>query len=145
MGAAEWKRLNAVDQVEAGELNNREAASVLGISPRQMRRVRARVRKLGRRGAMHGNKGRASARRISEAVRTRVEELGRGKYQGFNDQHFSEKLSEVEGLELARSSVRRILRGRSRSGVQTASGASSAAARAQAAGGPDGAVGRQHA
>lgn len=37
-------------------------------------------------------------------------ELRRGKYAGFNDQHFTEKLVEVEGLELSRETVRRILR-----------------------------------
>src|SRR6478735_4701805 len=34
----------------------------------------------------------------------------RGKYDGFNDQHFTEKLVEVEGLEVTRETVRRILR-----------------------------------
>jgi len=38
--------------------------------------------------------------------------LRRGKYEGFNDQHFTEKLVEVEGLELARETVRRIPRRR---------------------------------
>jgi hypothetical protein len=37
--------------------------------------------------------------------------LRRGKYDGFNDQHFTEKLVEVEGLGLTRETVRRILRG----------------------------------
>src|SRR4026207_1891861 len=36
--------------------------------------------------------------------------LRRGKYEGFNDQHFTEKLAEVEGLRLSRETVRRILR-----------------------------------
>jgi hypothetical protein len=36
--------------------------------------------------------------------------LRRGKYDGFNDQHFTEKLVEVEGLKLSRATVRRILR-----------------------------------
>jgi hypothetical protein len=36
--------------------------------------------------------------------------LRRGKYDGFNDQHFTEKLAEVEGLVLSRETVRRILR-----------------------------------
>ena len=36
--------------------------------------------------------------------------LRRGKYDGFNDQHFTEKLVKVEGLALTRETVRRILR-----------------------------------
>jgi hypothetical protein len=34
----------------------------------------------------------------------------RGKYAGLNDQHFTEKLTEVEGIVLSRPTVRRILR-----------------------------------
>jgi len=36
--------------------------------------------------------------------------LRRGKYDGFNDQHFTAKLVEVEGIEVTRETVRRILR-----------------------------------
>ena len=31
--------------------------------------------------------------------------LRRGKYDGFNDQHFTEKLVEVEGMEVTRETV----------------------------------------
>ena len=37
-------------------------------------------------------------------------ELARGKYQGFNDHHLTEKLKEQESIELSREQVRRILR-----------------------------------
>jgi hypothetical protein len=37
-------------------------------------------------------------------------ELARGKYQGFNDHHLTEKLKEQEKIELSREKVRRILR-----------------------------------
>ncbi|MGC4093332.1 MAG: hypothetical protein QM756_36660 [Polyangiaceae bacterium] len=43
-------------------------------------------------------------------MREQVLALRRGKYEGFNDQHFTEKLVEVEGLRLSRETVRRILR-----------------------------------
>ena len=37
-------------------------------------------------------------------------ELARGKYQGFNDHHLTEKLQEQEKIKLSREKVRRILR-----------------------------------
>jgi hypothetical protein len=43
-------------------------------------------------------------------VRTQVVKLMRGKYTGFNDKHFTEKLVEVEKVEISRASVQRILR-----------------------------------
>jgi hypothetical protein len=47
---------------------------------------------------------------VAEEVRERVVELARGPYAGFNDQHLTEKLAEVEQLVLSRATVRRILR-----------------------------------
>jgi hypothetical protein len=44
-------------------------------------------------------------------VRERVVELAQGKYAGFNHQHLTEKLAEVEGLALGRTTVRRLLAG----------------------------------
>jgi len=110
MSRREFKRLEAVERVRTGQLNNEEAAQGLGISGRQLRRVRARVARLGPKGVLHGNRGRRPRHRVAEAVRARVVELRREKYGGFNDQHFSEKLAEVEGVQLSRTSVRRILR-----------------------------------
>ena len=110
MSSREWKRLDAVDRVRAGSITNAEAAVALGLSARQMRRVRARVAKMGPKGVVHGNCGRAPAHRVAEQVRAQVVELRLGKYLDFNDQHFSEKLTDDEELVLSRPTVRRVLR-----------------------------------
>jgi len=110
MSIWQWKRWDTVQRVMTGLMTNAEAARVLGISARQLRRVRARVAKLGQGGVLHGNSGRAPAHRVEEEIRVRVSQLRLGKYEGFNDQHFTEKLVEEEGLRLSRATVRRILR-----------------------------------
>ena len=91
----------------------------MGVSRRQMQRVRKRVRREGQAGIVHGNAGRARKHKTTKLVRDRVIALRRGPYDGFNDQHFTEKLVEVEGLEISRASVRRILRS---SGIGAARG-----------------------
>jgi hypothetical protein len=78
-------------------MTNAEAALAPGLSARQMRRVRARVAKLGLKGVVHGNSGRGPAHRVEEQVRAEVVELRLDKYVGFNEQHFTEKLAEKEG------------------------------------------------
>ena len=110
MSEREWKRLDGVGRVQQGLLSNGEAAALLGVSARQMRRVRERVAELGQSGVLHGNRGRAPVNRLGEQVRARVVELRLDQYTGFNDQHFTEKLAEVEGLVLSRPTVRRMLR-----------------------------------
>ena len=110
MSRKQWKRWDAVERVRVGLMTNAEAALVLGLSGRQMRRLRARVAKLGQKGVVHGNSGRAPAHRVAEQVRAEVVELRLDKYLGFNDQHFTEKLADKEGLVLSRPTVRRLLR-----------------------------------
>jgi len=111
MSRRQWKRLDAVERIGRGALTSGEAAEVLGLSKRQVRRLRRAVERRGANGVVHGNTGRAPKHRIGEEVRERIIELRGKKYAGFNDQHFTEKLCEVEGLEISRASVQRLLRG----------------------------------
>lgn len=110
MSEKQWRRLDVVERIERGEMTIAEGARALGISPRQMKRIRKRVATAGQSGVVHGNTGRAPKHRIATLVRTRIVQLRRELYRGFNDQHFTEKLVEVEGLKVSRASVRRILR-----------------------------------
>ena len=110
MSERQWKRLDAVERVKGGTLTSSEAAGVLGLSVRQVRRLRRAVERRGRAGVVHGNTGRSPKHRVTKKVRTRIVGLRRGKYEGFNDQHFTEKLGEVEGVKISRASVQRLLR-----------------------------------
>lgn len=87
-----------------------EAALVLGVSERHTYRIKARVRKEGAKGVVHGNRGRICKRKLCEKTERRIVELARQKYRGFNDHHLSEKLKEQEQIELSREKVRQVLR-----------------------------------
>ena len=104
------KRLDVIQRVYRSELTVVQAALVMGVSERQCYRVKARVGKVGAKGVVHGNRGRRCKRKTKEKVVRRVVALARGKYQGFNDHHLTEKLKEQEQIELSREKVRRILR-----------------------------------
>ena len=110
MSQRQWKRLEAVERLRRGELSTGQAAQVLGLSERQVRRVRRAVEKRGAQGVIHGNTGRSPSHRVARRVRERIVKLRSTKYDKFNDQHFTEKLCEVEGIQISRSSVRRMLR-----------------------------------
>ena len=110
MSQGNWKRLDAVRRIKQATLTVVHAAQMLGVSERQVRRIVRRVTKLGARGVVHGHTGRSPANSHKAAVRKRIVELMRGKYTGFNDKHFTEKLVEVEKLKVSRAAVQRILR-----------------------------------
>lgn len=83
---------------------------MLGVSERQCYRIKARVKKQGVKGVVHGNRGRPCKHKVAEKEVKRIVELAKGKYRGFNDHHLTEKLEEEEKIKFSREKVRRILR-----------------------------------
>ncbi len=71
MSERQWKRLDVVERVNRGQLTSTEAAAVLNLSVRQLRRVRRAVEQRGRAGVIHGNRGRPARHRVPEEVRAR--------------------------------------------------------------------------
>ena len=72
MSEGQWKRWDVISRLRAGKLTMAQAALVLALSVRQVRRVRDRVAQGGRQALRHGNTGRAPAHRLAAAERTRI-------------------------------------------------------------------------
>jgi transposase len=106
----ELRRLEVIQKVENKWLTGKEAAKRLRISERQVRRLIARYREQGPAGLVHGNRGRIANNCIPEEMRTKVLELAEDGYRDYNDSHFTEELAERHGIDLSRSTVRRIRR-----------------------------------
>ena len=104
------KRLEIIHRVFQSEVTVVQAALVLGLSERQCYRIKARVKKSGAAGVVHGNRGRPSQRKIKEQTIQRILELAQGKYKDFNDHHLTDKLAEQEKITLSRETVRQLLR-----------------------------------
>ena len=110
LSAAEQRRVLVLNHLEKGAVTVGEAAQLLGISERQVKRLRAEYRRE-RAGALaHGNRGKRPANAVDLEVAQRVVELAQTTYLGFNQQHLTEMLAEREGLHLSRPTVHRILR-----------------------------------
>jgi len=104
------KRLEVIQRVYRSELTVAQGALVMGLSERQCYRIKARVGKVGAKGVVHGNRGQPCKHKTEEETVKQIVELARGKYQGFNDHHLTEKLQEQEQIDVSREKVRRILR-----------------------------------
>lgn len=105
----ENRRLLVLSKVQEGVYSVSEAAKVLGLSPRQTKRLLSRFRREGAAALAHGNRGRRPKHALAPEVRDRVLILAQTTYQGLNYQHFAELLAERESIVLSRSTVRRIL------------------------------------
>jgi transposase len=100
--AAETERMMKIQEVilkaMAGKLKWWEAAEIIGITDRTMRRWRERYEEHGYSGLWDHRKRSPSPKRIPVKVLERVLQLYRDKYFDFNVQHFHEKLKEEHGI-----------------------------------------------
>jgi len=104
------QQLIVLHALDRGELLMAKAAGLLGLSTRQVRRLRRAYRQHGPTALVHGNRGRQSPRRVREAIRKRIVRLARTTYAGVNHKHLTELLAEREGLTLSHPTIHRILR-----------------------------------
>jgi len=89
----EVKRYGVIAATLEGKMKIREAAAVLGISARQVKRLKAKVRKEGPSGVRHGNHDKPSPKAFPQALRDRVVRLAKKKYFDFNFSHLAEMLN----------------------------------------------------
>ena len=109
MHQREQARLQVLNSVLEYQLPTTQAAEVLGISERQVRRILAAYRREGAAALVHGNRGRQPRNAVPQETASAVVMLASGKYAGFNHSHLSEVLEEREGIDLSRQTVSRLL------------------------------------
>jgi len=105
-----YQRWRIIELVDAGRLTLKEAATKLGISYRQAKRLRQAACIKGASALAHGNRGRAPHNKTPEKMAERILALSRETYSLFNDSHFTQKLAEREGITVSRETVRRLRR-----------------------------------
>jgi len=88
-----------------------QAAEIIGISDRQMRRWRERYEQHGYDGLVDRRRGRPSQKRVPLEQVEQVLGLYREKYFDLNVRHFHEKLCEEHGIELSYTWVKSALQG----------------------------------
>ena len=88
-----------------------QAAEIIGLSDRQMRRWRERYEERGYDGLIDRRRGQPSQKRVPMEQAERVLELYREKYFDLNVRHFHEKLREQHGIQLSYTWVKSALQG----------------------------------
>src|SRR6266480_3910074 len=88
-----------------------QAAEIVGISDRWMRRWREGYQEFGYDGLFDKRRGKASARRVPMALAEQVLQFYREKYFDLNVLHFHQKLVEEHGIRLSYTWVKLALQG----------------------------------
>jgi transposase len=95
----------------SGEIRWIQAADILGISPRSLRRWRQRYEERGYDGLLDGRRGRPSPRRTPLAEAEKVLRLYRETYLGFNVSHFHGIAVREHGVRVSCTRARQLLQG----------------------------------
>jgi transposase len=113
--AAETERMMKLQDVllkaMAKKITWWEAAEIIGVTDRTMRRWRERLETHGYSGLVDRRKGRPSDRQVPVAKVEEVLRLYRDRYFDLNMRHFHEKLGEEHGIALSYTFVQRALQG----------------------------------
>ena len=93
----------------SGQIKWFQAAEIIGVSPRTMRRWRRRYEEYGYDGLYDRRLTRPSPKRVPLATVEKVLRLYQEKYRDFNVAHFVEKLHSEGGIPLSYSWVKKAL------------------------------------
>ena len=111
MSTRELERVEVMGRVAHKELKLTDAATILELSYRQVKRLWRRYQRKGRKGLQHGNVGRASNRSKPASFRRRVLSLIKQKYSGSEGERFgptlaAEHLAEEDGITIDHETLR---------------------------------------
>ena len=109
MNQREQTRLQILNSLLAEHMAIDQAATLMGVSARHTWRLLAAYRKEGAAALAHGHRGRRAPNTTPEKTKAEALRLARTRYSGTNHTHLSELLREREGIDIARSTLRRIL------------------------------------
>src|SRR3989339_1624583 len=98
MSQKEVDRHGIIKRIIDGKINGTEAAKLLKISTRQVRRLKSVVFEKGAKGLVHGNRGKPGNRRLSEEKRNEIINLLKEKYPDFKPTFACEKLRECHEI-----------------------------------------------
>jgi transposase len=111
MSSRELERVGIMGRVDSGALQLKDAAAMLELSYRQVKRLWRRYRQVGGKGLQHGNAGRPSNRSKPQKLRRRVLNLIKKQYSGSEEERFgptlaAEHLAEEDGIAIDHETLR---------------------------------------
>jgi transposase len=95
----------------AGKITWIQAAEILGVTPRHMRRWKEKYEQFGFHALFDGRRGKTSPRRVPSATLEEVLGLYRERYFDLNVKHFHEKLTREHGLAVSYTWTKGVLQG----------------------------------
>lgn len=109
MSQKQISRYDVIRRLLRKEINGTEAAAMLRVTARQVRRLKKKVRKHGAQGLIHGNRGKAGHNRVTEGERKKIVKLLHDRYADFGPTLANEKLMERDGINRDVKTIRKYM------------------------------------
>lgn len=109
MNNKEANRISVLDRLKLKEIKQKQAAEILGLSIRQIRRLAKNYQKIGIISLVHGNRGRNSNHHVDKKAIDKVLEIIKLKYVDFGPTLVHEKLSETNEISFGLETLRKAM------------------------------------
>ncbi|QIA63311.1 helix-turn-helix domain-containing protein [Vibrio astriarenae] len=109
MSNQDLNRFKVLQDVRDRRLRQVDAAEILNLSPRQVRRLLVQLSLHGAQSLAHAARGRPSNRRYADDFRMQVLEIVRAQYADFSPTFALEKLIEQHNLKVSKETLRQLL------------------------------------
>lgn len=106
MSSKELRYAEVIPQIVSGKIRQSQAAKILELSIRQVKRLCKRYRNGGIRDLCHKNRGKKSNNRISDTKRITIIELIKSEYRDFGPQLIHEQLQERNQIPISSEWIR---------------------------------------
>ena len=107
LSAKEQEKFNIINATREKKITNGQAAKMLGISLRQIKRLKKKIREQGASGIIHQLKRRQSNHHIAEAIKQKALQTIRERYADFKPSFAAEKLEENHQIIVSYQTARR--------------------------------------
>ena len=109
MTEKELTRHSIIKDLINKKINGTDASKMIGVTVRQIKRIKATVLEHGAKGLAHGNRGKESNRKLSSQKLKKIEKLLKKRYYDFGPTFAAEKLFKDDGIAIGKETVRSIM------------------------------------
>ena len=111
MSQKEASRYDIIQKAIKKEVKGTEAAQILNLTTRHIRRLKKKVAEKGLQGLIHAGRGKSSPRKIPDKEKEKITKLLRKHYPDFGPTFAAEKLEEIHKIKRDPKTIRAIMIG----------------------------------
>lgn len=109
MSKRELDKIAVIRDLVNKQIKGEGAAKLLGLSIRQIKRIKGRFKEFGAKGLIHQNRGQRGHSRLPDTLVAKTKRILKERYADFWPSHAQEKLFENHGIKVSKEKVRQIM------------------------------------